>query len=258
MILTRTTFALALCGMLAGIAVYKIMAPPTEAASSSTATTLPLSILRNNTATPATERQTTAEGREAILSDEEQFNKELLPNFPDFRLRPFPVVKSSATHEWTAEDGRTDAAIRALAHNALEEENLKRANAWTKRRQLVYRKETLAQILPDLQNGTRKQITVPGFDGKEYVVDVQKVRVFSVGTFGVSGTLQGSDIPFVLGSTSDGRESMRYLSPDGDGTFLFEPREGGQGTITLVDEAAQEQHADPLSPPIRNDDVGTP
>jgi hypothetical protein len=195
---------------------------------------------------------------DAIQADEEAFQKGLLPNFPEFQLRPFAVVKSSATHEWTGENGLTDAAIRALAHNPVEEESLKKQNEWTTRRQLVYRKETVSQILAELQSGIRKQITVPGFDGKEYVVNVQKIQVFDeVDTFSILGTLQDNpQINFSLGSTTEGHESMNYSDPVSGKPLVYTSREAGQGVLSQIDPEEMSKHSAPMGEPILNDDVG--
>jgi hypothetical protein len=147
-------------------------------------------------------------------------------NYPGFRLRPFKVVRASATHQWTAEDCLTASAMRELAHNPVEEQRYREANQWTSRRQLVYRSEKTADFLPDLESGVRRQIVVPGFDGTEFTVDVQGVSRLSDGGFSLHGTVSGfSGSTFQLSCCVQGRETMTIQIPSEGVRYMITPRE---------------------------------
>src|ERR1041385_6132552 len=59
---------------------------------------------------------------------EEPKTEEVVPNFPDFQVRPFAVVKETSANQWTAEDGKDPNVVRRLAHNPMEEARLLRDN----------------------------------------------------------------------------------------------------------------------------------
>jgi hypothetical protein len=183
--------------------------------------------------------------------------EENMPNFPDFRLRPFQAVKSSATHQWTQEDCLTDEAIRALAHNPLEEERYKNENKWTKRRQLVYRNEWVGDFLPQFENGTRTEIRVPGFDGTEFVVDIKAYRRFNDAGGGAHGTIRGYPGSEVNIGFAEGRESMEINIPSEGLLYHVRPRENNEVVINEIDPKRYGENQ-PRDHVVNNDDVGAP
>jgi hypothetical protein len=243
--------SLAFAGVIAGIAIHQMTFRAPSAHSSASPAASDFGSLRRSEMALAQDAESKA------ASGEEEMNTADVPSdYADFRLRPFRVAKSSRTHEWTAEDGRSEAAIRALAHNPLEEENYKNENKWIERRQLVYRKEKVVDFLPELESGARKEITVPGFDGEEFTIDISKVKRFSSGSFGILGTVRGyPDSSFSLGSDQD-REAMTLSIPSKKIRYEITPRETYEVVVSQINTVLQSQHAPPMGEPIRNDAVG--
>lgn len=62
-------------------------------------------------------------------------------------LRPLPVEKRSATHEWTAGDGKDPRVMEKLSHNLEEFMRMVKENDTIHRRQLVYRNLTVPTLL---------------------------------------------------------------------------------------------------------------
>jgi len=155
-----------------------------------------------------------------------------------FQLRPFTVAKETATHQWTAENGRDTNVIRQLAHNDLEYQRMVAENDRIQRRQLVYREDTAAAILQRtrLSGEPVKQLTLPGLDGQELQFTVNRADLepsWQAGTF--TGQLANRPNSMVTLAFKFGRESFTVVSPD-DGIYLQAwPREPGEVIITSFD-----------------------
>jgi hypothetical protein len=160
------------------------------------------------------------------------------PNPSGFKLHPFPVAKESATHQWTAENGRDTNVIRQLAHNELEYQRMVDENSRIQRRQLVYRKETAAAVMEHARATGEmvKQLTLPGLDGQELQFAINRADLEPsklAGSF--TGQLANRNNSMVTLSYKFGRESFTVLSPD-DGIYLQAwPRESGEVMITSFD-----------------------
>ena len=156
----------------------------------------------------------------------------------NFQLRPFAVVKETARHQWTDENGRDTNVIRRLAHNDLEYQRLVEENPRIQRRQLVYRNDTAAAVLQRarLSGEPVQQLTLPGFDGQEFQVTIERADLEpskQSGTF--TGQLAGKPGSMVTLAFKFGREAFTIVSPE-DGTFLQgHPREPGELIITSFD-----------------------
>ncbi len=178
------------------------------------------------------------------------------PSFPpvvtvapaDFQLRPFPVANESKSHQWTSADGKDTNVIRQLAHNPLEYARMVEENSRIKRRQLVYRKETVPQLLQQLQPaGARLQsFTLPGLDGAEFEVEVTDTKVNGAAQSGsVNGRVKGRSGSMVSVGFYNGSESFNLLSPE-DGVYLTaDAREPGEVIVKEIDP-------DKYSPPAGN------
>jgi hypothetical protein len=165
--------------------------------------------------------------------------------FDWFRTRPFAVVKSSGQHEWTAEDGRDPDAILDIAHNELEVERLMAENARIKRRQLVYRKETVPMLLQRATGAPPlRSFMLPGLDGQEVEVEVTEIHEnASLHGGSVTGRVKGRWNSMVSVGFVNGYESFNVLSPD-DGLFLTaDAREPGE---VIVKEIDPDKYAPPL------------
>jgi hypothetical protein len=156
----------------------------------------------------------------------------------NFLVRPFAVAQESPMHQWTTEDGRDTNVIRQLAHNDVEYRRMVEENSRIQRRQLVYRKDTAAAMLQRarLSGEPIEQLTLPGFDGQELLVEIDRTDLESSwqsGTF--AGRLEGRPNSMVTLAFKFGREAFTILSPD-DGTYLqAHPREPGELIITSFD-----------------------
>lgn len=166
----------------------------------------------------------------------------------DFKLRPFPVVNEGKSHQWTSADGKDTNVILQLAHNPLEYARMVEENSRIKRRQLVYRKETVPQLLQQLQPaGARLQsFTLPGLDGAEFEVEVTDTKVNGAAQSGsVNGRVKGRSGSMVSVGFYNGSESFNILSPE-DGIYLTaDAREPGEVIVKEIDP-------DKYSPPAGN------
>lgn len=148
------------------------------------------------------------------------------------------IIPETAIHRWLAADGRDTNVIRQWAHNDLEYERLVAENDRIKRRQLVYRKDTTAAVMQRsrLSGESVKQLTLPGLDGRELQVEIERTDLEpsqQSGTF--TGRLTNRPNSLVTVSFKFGREAFTILSPE-DGTFLQgHPREPGEIIITSFD-----------------------
>lgn len=161
------------------------------------------------------------------------------PAFPDSPVaHPLAVVRTSAKHEWTSEDAKDPKVIERIAHNPEEAIRLIEENDRIKRRQLVYRKETVPMLLEQAQGkgGSLKSLSLPGLDGKEVEVEVTEVHLMD-GTNGgcVNGRVKGRLNSMVSVGFSNGCESFNILSPD-EGVFLTaDAREPGEVLVKEID-----------------------
>lgn len=159
-------------------------------------------------------------------------------NPPGFQLRPLAVANETAAHQWTAEDARDPNVIRQLAHNDAEYQRMVEENPRIHRRQLVYRNDTAAAVLQRarLSGEPVAQLTLPGFDGQELQVIIERADLEpskQSGTF--TGRLAHRPNSLVTLAFKFGREAFTVLSPD-DGTYLqAHPREPGELILTSFD-----------------------
>lgn len=145
--------------------------------------------------------------------------------------RPLAVAQETAAHAWTAEDARSPDVIRKLAHNEWEVRRMLEENARITGRQLVYRKEPVfvAVERARAKGESIASFTLPGFDGQELTVQVDKADLAPSGLSGTfTGRLPGLDQSLVTLAFKQGREAFTVVSPE-DGVFLQgHPREPGE------------------------------
>ena len=174
---------------------------------------------------------------------------------PGVTLRPLAVAKESATHAWTAEDGRAPEVIRRIAHNEWEERRLLEENPRITGRQLVYRKEPvfIAVERSRAAGENLRAFTLPGFDGREFAVEVMRADLEPSGLSGtLTGRLPGLGESVVTIAFKQGREAFTVISPE-DGTFLQgHPREPGE--IILSSFVPETYLSIPGGEPIRTDE----
>lgn len=161
----------------------------------------------------------------------------VLPNYPDFQKRPFPVAFESSRFQWTSADGRDTNVIRQLAHNPLEYDRMVDENSRIFKRELVYLKETPAGIFEQAKLGGNQvaQLTLPGLDGQE--MQFQIVRTDSKGSSRqgmFSGHLVDNTDSLVTLAFEDGRQAFTILSPKDNIFLVGEPREDGQVIVKAI------------------------
>lgn len=169
-------------------------------------------------------------------------------NYPDFKKRPLPVAFEGTNSQWTLADGKDTNVIRQLAHNELEYQRMVEENARIIKRQLVYRKETVPQLLERLIPPGQKlqSFTLPGVDGSEFEIEVTDTHVNGVAQSGsVNGRVKGRYGSMVSVGFYNGCESFNIISPE-DGVYLTaDAREPGEVIVKLIDP-------DQYSPPAGN------
>lgn len=159
--------------------------------------------------------------------------------FPDkVILRPLPVTQKTIMHEWTAGDATTPAVIEKIAHNPDEFIRLVEENERIKRRQLVYRNETVPMLLDRARNSGEplRSFTLPGLDGMEVEVEVTGTQLNQAANGGsVTGRVKGHFNSMVSVGFANGCESFNVLSPD-EGIFLTaDAREPGEVIVKEID-----------------------
>ena len=161
-------------------------------------------------------------------------------NFPDFSLRPFSVAKTAGNHEWTAEDGKQPEVIHRLAHNRLEERKMLEENPAVYRRELVYRKQVAADLVKEAERSGAplKTLVLPGFDGEELGVEINKIDSIEGGAEGtIYGRLSGRPDSLVTLTFIGRSECFSLLSPDQNLFLQGDPREPGEIILKKINPA---------------------
>lgn len=152
-------------------------------------------------------------------------------------LHPLPVFKSSALHEWTAEDCKSPQVLERIVHNEEEFIRLMEENDRIKRRQLVYRKETVLMLLDRARASGQplNSFTLPGLDGREVEVEVTEIHFADAQGGAVQGRLKGRYNSSVSVGFSNGCESFNVISPDEHLFLTADAREPGEVFVKEID-----------------------
>jgi hypothetical protein len=153
-------------------------------------------------------------------------------------LRPLPVSIKTERHEWTAGDTSSPEIIEKIAHNPDEFIRLVEENKRIKRRQLVYRRETVPMLL-DRARDTKQplqEITLPGLDGHEIEVEITETHLNPTQQGGsVSGRIKGRFNSMVSVGFAKGYESFNILSPEDHLYLTADAREPGEVIVKEID-----------------------
>ena len=162
----------------------------------------------------------------------------VLPNWTNFQDRPFPSAYESSQIQWTLPDGKDTNIIRQLAHNRLEYDRMVEENPRIFQRQLVYLKETAAEVFENAKRtgAPVTQLTLPGLDGQELPFEITQSEGGGSSRHGMfSGHLVGNHDSLVTLAFQDGREAFTVLSPKENIFVVGEPREDGQVVVKAID-----------------------
>jgi hypothetical protein len=149
--------------------------------------------------------------------------------------RPLPVALSRNSHEWTSLDAKDPEVIARISHNPEETKRLTEENARIKRRQLVYRKNTVPGLLQRLGEHSLKEFTVPGLDGREFEVEVVETRLNGLQAGSVLGRVKGVMNSMVSVGFSNGCESFNVCLPDENYYLTADAREPGEVLVKEID-----------------------
>lgn len=128
--------------------------------------------------------------------------------------------------------------MRQLAHNPLELERFQVENPRIFKRQLVYLKKTPAMLFEQATASGQavKQVTLPGFDGQEFTVQIEKTEGKISGRRGqLSGKLPEDPDSLVTLAFADGRQAYMIISPKNNLYLIADPREDGQAVLKAID-----------------------
>lgn len=150
-------------------------------------------------------------------------------------LRPLPVALTRNTHEWTALDAKDPGVIERIAHNPEESKRLAEENTRIKRRQLVYRKETIPNLLQRFGEHSLKEFTLPGLDGREFEVEVVETRLNGLQAGSVLGRVKGVLNSMVSVGFYNGCESFNLCLPDENYYLTADAREPGEVLVKEID-----------------------
>ena len=163
-----------------------------------------------------------------------------IPNYSWFQLRPFKVAESNSIYGWTGEDGRDTNVILRLAHNSLEYQRMVMENAAIYQRELVYFNEGLASLAQEAAQAGEKlrQITLPGLDGQQWVVNVTRTDLRDNGSAGqIYGQLPGQADSTVTAAFINNREAFTVDSPQEQVYLVGEAREPGELVVKSINPA---------------------
>lgn len=149
--------------------------------------------------------------------------------------RPLPVSISKDLHEWTSEDAKKPDVISRISHNPEETKRLTEENARIKRRQLVYRKETVPMLLQRAGGRSLKEFTLPGLDGREIEVEVVEIRLNGLHAGSVLGRVKGVVNSLVSVGFYNGCESFNVSLPDEKFFLTADSREAGEVLVKEID-----------------------
>ena len=183
---------------------------------------------RDQSSTPSQAKVTVRPARTPIAAAAEALPDETV-------LRPLPVSLTSATHEWTEGDASDPRVIERIAHNPEEVVRMIEENARIKRRQLVYRKETLPNLLQRFGDESLKEFTLPGLDGREFEVEVMETRLNGLQAGSVMGRVKGVPDSLVSVGFYNGCESFNVSLPDEGFYLTADAREPGEVLVKEID-----------------------
>ena len=158
--------------------------------------------------------------------------------FDEKSIRPLPIASTSPAHEWTTEDATDLTVIEKIARNPEEAVKMIEENDRILRRQLVYRKQTVAKLLQDsrLSGEPVSHFTLPGLDGQELEVEVISSDLAPSGQTGTfHGRLAGSPQSLVTLAFEFGIEAYTILSPEDQIYLQADPRESGELIVRSFD-----------------------
>lgn len=152
-------------------------------------------------------------------------------------LRPLPVSLKTAKHEWTKEDAKVPEVIQKLVHNPDEFFRMVEENDRIKRRQLVYRNETVPMLIERLGDShLLRSFMLPGLDGKEIEIEVKEIHEEpSLGGGSVIGRVKGRFNSMVSVGYVNGCESFNVISPDDGLCLTADAREPGEVIVKEID-----------------------
>ena len=166
-------------------------------------------------------------------------------------LRPLPVSQSGPHNEWTSDDATQPEVLGKIAHNPDEFIRMYEENNRIKRRQLVYRKQSVPQLVREARdhNTPFTSFVLPGLNGQEYEVAVNEVRLLPNGRDGsANGHLKNHLHSIVSVGFANGCESYNIISPD-DGIYLAaDAREPGEVIVKEIDPEKFGVHPESSTP----------
>ncbi|MDB6078976.1 MAG: hypothetical protein JWO82_2723 [Akkermansiaceae bacterium] len=200
----------------------------------------------NGRSRPASERSARSQAPLPALSDspdgrfQAEGNFVATPNRASFRLKPFAISQKSDSFAWTSANGRDPAILHELAHNDLEEDRLSRENAWVEKRQLVYCDDYISNLGNSVANAPAdvKSIKLPGFDGQEYDIDVDRTdSPQGAMEWNIAGHLKDRPDTLVSISTVHGYTAIVFITPE-----LYiegDAREPGEVVLNQINRQAR-------------------
>ncbi len=142
---------------------------PTTVATSFDHSESPKSVLRESEASKSAAVE---------IASESSLSNKPSSYYWEMKPRPYDIAYRSDSFEWTAVDGKSPDVMRQLATNPSNLNQLEDENEWVKKRQLIYLPEGRLVKAENIFNGVDESFMLPGFDGKEFEVEVGAVTVY--------------------------------------------------------------------------------
>lgn len=159
----------------------------------------------------------------------------LLESQPQY---PLPVAWEGRRFQWAAGDCMEPDILRRLARHEREYERMWEENRRIQRRQLVYIKEPAALLAQRtrVHGHAGQRLLVPGLDGKELEVEIERVDLEPSGQAGVFiGRLVDHPDSLVTLAFESCREAFTVLAPSAGLYLQGHPRQSCEMFVTSFD-----------------------
>lgn len=153
-------------------------------------------------------------------------------------VRPLAISQKTNQHEWTEGDAMSEEVIQKISHNPDEFLRLMQENDRIIARQLVYRKETVPQLLERMRQSNQepKELILPGLHGQEVTVEIQNINAESSLKSGtITGKVKGHLNSMVSLGFFDGCESFNIIDPEANLYLTADAREPGEVLVKHID-----------------------
>ncbi len=149
--------------------------------------------------------------------------------------RPYNGVHQSGIFTWTAIDGKQPEIMKFLAKDPAMFKRLCEQNRYVTRRQLIYVNDDFHKISSEIYSGSRKEVSLPGFDGEELAVIVDNVDLNISDNISAWDGHLANEPDSTVQASSDGAELLHIEVHLKGRQVRYEARESDEWIIQEID-----------------------